>query len=664
MQKLLLSLISILFCANAVAFNRAPLVDKPYEQLPLGDVRAEGWLLEQLMRMRSGMSGTLDQIMPNVVGPRNCWLGGDGDAWERGPYWIDGLLPLAYILDDDSLKERVAPWIEWTLASQGEDGYFGPSVDRGKEPGLQRDKARDWWPKMVMLKALQQHYSATGDKRVIPFMTAYFRYQLAQLPKTPLNHWTHWGGERGGDNLAVIYWLYNITGEEFLLELADLVYSQTYDWYAAFSLQNDVLYRQHSVHCVNLGQGFKTPAIRYQQSGDKALLGSLHTAKRTISKTFGFPTGLWAGDELTRFGNPVYGSELCTAVEMMYSLGEIIKISGDVSWADYLERVAYNALPTQITDDCTLRQYYQQLNQIEISRTWRDFTTPHADTDQLFGQMTGYACCTANLHQAWPKFVQNLWYATADGGLAALVYAPSRVTTALPSGREVTIVESTEYPFRESVEFLLSFSGKRGESFPLHLRLPSWSDGYTLTVNNEPVEVENVDNILKISRTWKSGDRVAIHFNAKVRSSRWFDGGVAVERGPLLYALKMNERWERHEVAEDEKVEYGEHYYEVFSDTPWNYCILKQDLRNLDSKSVVTHSDNVATYPWSVDGAPLSITIPAHRLPRWQQYCGSVGHVNYYINTKDRRDVDMEESTIELIPYGCTTLRVALFPVR
>ena len=111
----------------------------------------------------------------------------------------------------------------------------------------------------------------------------------------------------------------------------------------------------------------------------------------------------------------------------MFSLEEMLEITGDVQWADYLERVAYNALPTQVTDDYSARQYYQQTNQVAVTREWRNFSTPHDDTDILFGELTGYPCCTSNLHQGWPKLVQNLWYATADNGIAALVYAPSSV---------------------------------------------------------------------------------------------------------------------------------------------------------------------------------------------------------------------------------------------
>ena len=158
--------------------NRTPLITKTYMELPLGAVRPEGWLKDQMQRMTDGMTGHLDELYSKVMGPRNGWLGGDGDVWERGPYWIDGLLPLAYIMDDETLKKKVQPWVEWTLQSQQPDGYFGPSVDREPESGLQRNNARDWWPKMVVLKYMKQYYDATNDQRVIPFMTNYFKYQL------------------------------------------------------------------------------------------------------------------------------------------------------------------------------------------------------------------------------------------------------------------------------------------------------------------------------------------------------------------------------------------------------------------------------------------------------------------------------------------------------
>ncbi len=100
----------------------------------------------------------------------------------------------------------------------------------------------------------------------------------------------------------------------------------------------------------------------------------------------------------------------------------MVEITGNVAWADWLERVTFNALPTQVTDNYDARQYYQQLNQVEISRHQRNFVTSYNGTDQLFGLLTGYPCCTSNLHQGWPKFTKHLWFASEDNGLAALFF--------------------------------------------------------------------------------------------------------------------------------------------------------------------------------------------------------------------------------------------------
>ena len=105
MKKLMSLLLAGLLLTTAAATaaapyanNRAPLREKPFVKLPLGAIRAEGWLRDQLQRQADGLTGHLDSVYPEVMGPRNGWLGGDGDVWERGPYCIDGLLPLAYTL--------------------------------------------------------------------------------------------------------------------------------------------------------------------------------------------------------------------------------------------------------------------------------------------------------------------------------------------------------------------------------------------------------------------------------------------------------------------------------------------------------------------------------------------------------------------------------------
>ncbi|UII21455.1 beta-L-arabinofuranosidase domain-containing protein [Fulvivirga ligni] len=636
--------------------NRSPLISSPYLELPLGAIKPHGWLKDQLVKQKQGMTGHLDEQYPLVMGKRNGWLGGDGDQWERGPYWIDGLLPLAYILDDEELKAKVKPWIEWSLNNQREDGYFGPIPPKqayGHEDGIQRDNIEDWWPKMVMLKVLQQYYSATQDQRVIQLMTKYFKYQLKELPNTPLGHWTFWANRRGGDNLQVIYWLYNITGDKFLLDLAEIVHEQTFNWTDVF-LNQEHLRTKGSLHCVNIAQGIKEPIIYYQQAKDSTYIRAVEKGFYDLMKFNGQPHGLYGGDEWLHGSDPTQGSEFCSAVEMMFSLESMLKITGMLDFAERLERVAFNALPTQANDDYTARQYFQQSNQIEASRKLRNFVQQNGGNTLCFGLLTGYPCCTSNMHQGWPKFVQNLWYATPEGGLAALVYAPSEVTAKVADCVEVNFIEETNYPFEESVKFTLQRASKKKVTFDFDLRIPEWCSQAKVLVNGQEYATSKGGKIVTVSREWKKGDQVTLEFPMHIETERWHERALSVKRGPLVYALKVEEEWKKVENKKDPQW-YGDFYYEVYAKSPWNYGLLRQD----HLVSTMTFSaKQVNGYPWNLENAPLEIKATAKRVSRWQEYNGMAGPIPYSPNWEPNQEVE----EITLIPYGCTTMRISEFP--
>jgi hypothetical protein len=663
--KLSLLLASLAFTAvgqvktqsTAYVGSRAPLHANPYRELPLGAIKPQGWLKEMLLRQKNGATGKLDELYPLVMNQRNGWLGGDGDQWERGPYWIDGLLPLAYILDDQALIDKTKPWVEWALNSQQLDGYFGPSKDYGPEPGVQRDNSRDWWPKMVMLKILKQYYSATNDKRVITLMTNYFKYQLHELPKKPLDHWTFWARYRGGDNLAVIYWLYNITGDKFLLDLGDLVHKQTFDYTNGF-LNTDFLARPGSIHCVNLAQGIKEPIIYYQHHPDKKYLDATKKGFADIRKYNGMAHGLYGGDEALHGNNPTQGSELCSAVEMMFSLESILEITGDVAYADQLEKVAFNALPTQVSDDYMTRQYFQQANQVMATRHTRNFDVNHHGTDLCFGLLSGYPCCTSNMHQGWPKFVQNLWYATADKGIAALAYSPSEATIALANGLYVSVKEETGYPFEETIRFTINPSNSA--TFPFHLRIPAWCTKATVKINGKDWQEPAGNQVVKINREWKAGDVVELSLPMHIVKNTWYENSMSVERGPITYALKVGD--EVTTVKNDkDPIEYGATYNELRPTTPWNYALIQVPETKLADQYKVEKVKSVSDYPWNPDSAPLQIKTKGRRIPSWGIYNEMAGPIPYSLTYQLETANDLEDIT--LIPYGCTNLRISQFPV-
>ena len=637
-------------------FNRAPLVDKPYAELPLGDIQPRGWLKWQLETMASGMTGHLDELYPEVVGERNGWLGGDGDGWERGPYWIDGLLPLGHLLQDEKLINKANRWVEWTLQNQRDDGYVGPIPFETKpqpEPGLQKDRRDDWWPKMVMLKVLQQHYMATGDPRVIDCLTRYFKYQLANLPERPLGYISYWGNRRGADNLMVVLWLYNITGDAFLLDLGKIIEEQTHP-YSEIFLEREKVKRmrfsgesEYAFHCVNLAQGIKAPVIQYQADGDKTHLQAVANAFADIEEAHGQPHGLYGGDEGMHGPVLTQGSELCTAVEMMFSLEKMLEITGNLEFADRLEMVAFNALPTQVSDDYLTRQYYQQANQVMCTEAKRNFIQENRGQRIVFGLLTGYPCCTCNLHQGWPKFTQHLWMASADKGLAALVYAPSEVTTRVAGGRAVTITESTNYPFSDEIQF--SFSMKSGIHFPLHLRVPEWCESPSLILNGKEVDFERDGNRLVVKRNWEDGDKLVLRLPSQLRSKRWHENSVSLYKGPLLFALEIGESWTETEAG----------FREVRPTGPWNYALIEQAVANPNESFTISVSDNLADNPWSIEGAPVRITGKGIPHPQWSLYNESAGPIPW---SPQRMPAGSDPQSITLIPYGSSTLRISAFP--
>jgi hypothetical protein len=625
--------------------NRTPLAPNAFYPLPLGAVLPAGWLRDQLRIQARGLSGHLDETWPDV-GPNSGWLGGTGESWERGPYFLDGLLPLAYLLNDPVLKAKAQRFVEWTLRSQRADGMFGPSTND------------DWWPRMVMTKALTQYAESTDDPRVVPFLSRYFAYQLEHLRSRPLRDW---GKFRWQDNALVVLWLYNRTGEPKLLELANLLHQQGFDWqkqYANFKFTTRVTRESIKVdeaqglgdlalstHGVNNGQALKAAPVWSMVTGKEADRKGINQMLTALDTYHGLPNGMFSCDEHLAGRNPSQGSELCTVVETMYSLEQSLAIIGDPSLGDRLERIAYNALPGTFTDDMWAHQYNQEPNQVEVSLHTKPWTTDGPESN-LFGLEPNFGCCTANFNQGWPKFAASLWMATNDGGLAAVAYSPCEITTFI-SGSQINLVEETNYPFTDTIR--ITFNAASTVSFPLQLRIPEWAHEASIHINGASQPEVLAGSFARLNRTWRPGDVITIKLPHKPQLETGFNQSVSVVRGPLVFSFPIGENWVK---LRDRGMTAD---WQVYPKTPWNYALEVNDEGKLPV--ALTSETAVGSEPFSRANAPVTLQVQARKLDSWHAVDGVADEVPL--------SPVMTSGPIEpitLVPYAAAKLRITSFP--
>ena len=640
------------------------LLPPTFEPLSLGSVRPLGWLLDQLRIQAAGLTGHLDEFWPDVMD--SGWIGGSAEGWERGPYWLDGLVPLAFLLDDKHLIAKADHWIDYIVGHQLDDGWLGP-----EKSGSYAD--HDPWPTFVAFKAMTQYQETTGDERIIPTLLR-ASSRISKLLKEKVL--SSWGQFRWADLVVSLHWLYERTGEPWLLDLATVANTQGYDWRGHFESFRypEKLTRENTsleTHVVNNAMALRAPAIWWRQSRDSGDRDAVHNMIRTLDAYHGQVTGLFGGDEHYAGRSPSQGTELCAVVEYMYSLEILASLIGNVSLTDRLERIAFNALPGTCSADMWAHQYDQQANQVTCAVTDDPIWTTNGPASNIFGLEPNYGCCTANMHQGWPKFAAHQWMRSADNGLACLTWAPASVATKIGE-TNVELEVHTGYPFSEEIE--ISIRSDAPGRFPLHLRIPSWAQGATVTAD-ATTEHPIAGEFHTIDRSWGTSSSIKVKLPMQLEVERRFNDSVSLSRGPIVYSLAVGEEW-RKIGGEEPHADY-----EIHPTTPWNYALELDDtssetashvppdtapgslrFEQLRDLSTGVPSDGGAKPAdpgvFSVGGAPSRVLARGRRLPAWE----------IHRNVADPPPLspvagDPPVEDVVLLPYGCTRLRVTEMPV-
>jgi len=786
--------------AEEPRFHRTPLRPGALAMMPLGSVKPRGWLKRQLVIQSESLVGRMDEFYRML--DDSAWLGGNGQGYQWAPYYADGIAPLAHLLDDPKLIAKAAKWVDWSLDHPHENGWIGPPTEKLYRPwGL-------WYP-TPMLKAYVQHYEATGDRRVLPVLTNFYKCLAVRMqgpasgaveltagehditvtyfdfahhhelnvyyegpgierrkipdgalaglkyevfegrwaeagnrdllePDAATEPWKKmpdldslpvagkgaaknfdlavagrddafalrftgkikiakpgtyrfslssddgsklaidgrqlvdhdgihpvlegglypsWASQRWGDHAFVAAWLYDRTGEKFLIDVIRQLKEHGRDWSKDFT---ELPYREksrgwsHTTHGVNIAMGLKSPGIAYLLTGADYDRDAVKRGLDNLDKYHGTAVGIFTADECLAARNPVQGTELCAVIDEMFSLEVLLSIFGDCELADRLEVITYNAWPATLDASNWTHQYDQQVNQVVCNHARRPWTS-NGPASSLFGLDPNFPCCTANMPQGWPKFAANVWMASPDRGLVAVVYAPSEVTAAVGNGQQVKIIEETEYPFDGTVKFTVKTD--QPAEFPLAVRIPGWAEGAKVTTPEGQTSPEP-GQYHKIKRRWRDGDRLTVELPMPLKVEPC-DGGYTVRRGPLVYALKIGEDWRKTgrpwpDFA-NKPAEAAD--FEVYPTTPWNYALAIDP--GDPEKSISVERRQIGEYIFDSRQPPVVLKVQGCRVPSWKldefQNAGPVP-------PSPVRSTEPLEDLL-LIPYGAAKLRVTVFPI-
>ncbi len=590
------------------------------------ELKPEGWLRRQLQIQADGLSGNLHKIWPDIRDSK--WIGGDREGWERVPYWLDGFIPLAYLLEDEEMIATVKKYIDAIISAQEEDGWICPCKK-------EKRSTYDTWAVQLICKTLKVYYDCSEDKR-IPDVLYRILKNYYELLKSGKIHLFMWGKYRWFETFVALNFLYEKYPEDWIKDLAKILKEQGFDYNTTTeSWKKPSHVWKCNTHIVNIAMMLKAEAISHRLLGEE-YSDNAEKLRAILDKYNGTAFEGFTGDEVLSGLDPTRGTELCAVVEQMYSYEEIFAHTGENKWAERLEVLGFNALPATLSEDMWTHQYVQMVNQIACQKTMimAPFSTngPYAHT---FGLEPNFGCCTANFNQGWPKLALSTFMHKGNTIINA-VMLPSALND---NGIEIKL--ETEYPFKNKMHYYIAAD----KEFRFVIRIPSFAK--KLKVNGKNAEVKNLELEIKQGKT-----EIEIEFTATPYLKARPNNLYALQMGSLLFSVPVSYEKEMREYVKrgvERKFPYCD--YNFIPKSPWNYGYSDTDFE--------IKFNSVSDIPFSQEKPPVTIKANMQQI-NWglkfpyRSVCRKTPK-----STKPISDVQK----IELCPYGCARLRMTEMPV-
>jgi DUF1680 family protein len=641
-----------------------------FRELSLRALQPAGWLREGLQRQRDGLTGhlevagypfdtagwRLDRIRTRSGYGRRWW------PYEQYAYWVDGMTRCGFLLRDPFLIRKARRQLDHVLRRAHRDGYLGPACLKTVSP----DEKLERWPHAVFFRALLAYYGATGKRSILDRLVRHYRSGTA----------AH-GLGRNVCNVEIMCRLHELTGDRRLVREARTALAQ----YQRLQPDADTALRRlrgrrpPADHGVNFIEISKQPALLYLATGDRALLGAAVNAFGKLKRHHQLLCGVPSSTEHLRGINSLAGFEICNIADYTWSLGYLLMATGRAEYADHIERACLNAAPGAVTKDFKALQYFSSPNQVVADRRSNHHLHGFGHGHMSYRPNPATECCPGNVNRALPNYVARQWLGDGRGGLVAALYGPSEVTHRVgDANRLITLREQTDYPFSDLVRFEIARGGP--VRFTLWLRIPGWCRGARLSINGQRRRSRlRPGTFIAVRRVFRRGDVVELRLPMSVRLSRWPEGGVAVERGPLVYALPIREHRKRDRSEPRSSPDLPA--WNLYPAGPWNYALAPG---RSAAKKIAVRAGRSGGYPWETRHCPVTLEAPVRRVPGWRLRRKTVLRRRRQGKTEIRRGLFLmtpplpsaaklraargPTRRVTLVPYGCTQLRIALFPRR
>jgi len=591
------------------------------------EIKPRGWMRRQLELQARGLSGNLDKIWPDVRD--SSWIGGDAEGWERVPYWLDGFVPLAYLLEDEDMIARAKKYIDAILAAQCPDGWICPCT-------VEERATYDTWAVQLIAKVLTVYYECSRDERIPAVIERTLKnyYELLSRGEVKL---FDWGKARWYETFIAINFLYERSPAQWLVELAKILREQGTDYNTLTDMWHRPLNKwQQETHIVNLCMMLKYEAVSHKLLGED-YLDRAEALMQELKRYNGTPVGLFTGDECLSGLSPIQGTELCSVVELMYSYEHLFAATGDPKWAERLETVAFNALPATISDDMWTHQYVQMSNQIACQKfPGKSVFRTNNNEAHLFGLEPHFGCCTANHNQGWPKLALSTFMHKGNAILSAI---PLPATLNCDAA---TVEQQTNYPFENSMHY--SVTAKRDITFTV--RIPSFAKA--LTVDGKPAPTEDVTLTLAAGETRE----LDVAFETVPYLEARPHELVSAKCGSLVFSLPITFEQKMHEYEKKgvvRKFPYCD--YELIPTSAWNYALADDTL--------VREQHAVADLPFSSTAPAVTLKAKGVRID-WGL---ADGYETVCAREPEHREPLTPPEDITLYPYGAAKLRMTEMPL-